>query len=132
MDMATSDSAEPGGADHFNILLETEDGQQVNLADLAEGEQQMSQCKVVSIDLSGQMEQEVGISLVFETGNGIDNDHAGIFLGDLRLVHFGCTFCAEASECDDGDSCTADSCLHFVNDGEHSGYCWHEPVEACG
>ena len=132
MDVPTTDPADVTGADFVSVVVETKDASEVTLAVLPESGEEDQQCRIVSIDLSAYVGQLLAVSLVFDTQNGIDNKHEGIYLDDVRLVQFGCSYCVEDVGCDDGDDCTSDLCLPFANDDEHPGYCWNEPLETCG
>jgi len=131
MDVPTV-SPDPAGADYLSVVVEMEDGSKATLAVLPEPGQEAKQCSLLSIDLlSPYVGQVESVSLVFDTGNGIDNNHEGLYVDDIRLVEYGCYGCVSDVGCDDGDDCTSDHCLPFLNDEEHAGYCWNEPIEGC-
>jgi len=67
----------------------------------------------------------------FDTIDSTDNDHDGIFLDDVRLDAV-CPYCMaeKKSECDDGDECTEDECVQFINEPA-LGTCVHTPIPDC-
>ncbi|MFH1529330.1 MAG: hypothetical protein ABIK09_01205 [Pseudomonadota bacterium] len=96
-------------------------------------------CTVFAVDLTtfvpvtsipGEEVPDGVVDLIwrFDTFDGTDNHHPGIWLDDIRVESF-CDNCSSAATCNDGNVCTSNSCVDLVFGGEaDEGLCYNPQI----
>ena len=116
------DTEETQAFDYLRVIRIEADGTEVELwhSDALGGTTEGAFVPVaIAID---PVEQPIQIAWEFDSVDALINGYEGVYVDTIRLTS-GC--CAGATDCDDGNACTADSCP------EEGGQCVHEPLAEC-
>ena len=114
-----------GGFDNLTLEVQSSNGTSTLVWDRSAAPQMGTWAKQ-QVNLSKFAGQTVTLRFVFDTVDGMFNDTKGVYLDDVNITT-SCTpltgLCALASDCDDKNQCTTDTC--------NGGTCAHAAVAGC-
>lgn len=121
------DTEQPQQFDQFRIRLQLPDGSETPAVwnKSAIPASSYGTWVAVKVNLSAYAGQTVRVAFEFDSVDAIDNEGQGVFIDDMTIVA-SCEevdICSFDGECDDGQACTADTCV--------AGSCQHAAIPDC-